>query len=180
MENQEKPKRQLTEAQRLAFLKAREKRLANIEKKKQDELENVESKDEDKSIPTETIIEEVSPDIPQKEKPKRKYTRKKRNVKEEEPSEPTESDLNEVSEDIETMEDQTDDINQDKNEESDKHPDLSKEVVVDHDLLAERIIERMQKLDPPPLKRETATRRPKPRLHATTANTPPQVFFNWM
>jgi len=34
-----KPKRQLTEAQRLAFLKGREKRMANIERKRQEKLE---------------------------------------------------------------------------------------------------------------------------------------------
>lgn len=34
-----KPKRQLTEVQRLAFLKGREKRLANIEKRRQEQIE---------------------------------------------------------------------------------------------------------------------------------------------
>lgn len=34
-----KPKRQLTEAQRLAFLKGREKRMANLERKRQEKLE---------------------------------------------------------------------------------------------------------------------------------------------
>jgi hypothetical protein len=34
-----KPKRVLTEAQRLAFMKGREKRLANLEKKRQEKLE---------------------------------------------------------------------------------------------------------------------------------------------
>lgn len=36
---EEKPKRVLTEAQRLAFLKGREKRLANIERKRQEQME---------------------------------------------------------------------------------------------------------------------------------------------
>lgn len=36
-----KPKRVLTEAQRLAFLKGREKRLANIEKRRQEKIEEV-------------------------------------------------------------------------------------------------------------------------------------------
>ena len=39
MEEQPKPKRVLTEAQRLAFLKGREKRMANIEKKRLEKLE---------------------------------------------------------------------------------------------------------------------------------------------
>ncbi len=36
---EEKPKRQLTEAQRLAFMKGREKRLANLAKKREEKLE---------------------------------------------------------------------------------------------------------------------------------------------
>jgi len=39
----EKPKRVLTEAQRLAFLKGREKRMANIEKKRQEQLEQTQT-----------------------------------------------------------------------------------------------------------------------------------------
>ncbi len=37
-----KPKRVLTEVQRLAFLKGREKRMANIEKKRQEKIEQSE------------------------------------------------------------------------------------------------------------------------------------------
>lgn len=66
-----KPKRVLTEAQRLAFLKGREKRMANIERKRQEKLEAEQATIEDetpaptpKSIPVkpDVIIEEINVD----------------------------------------------------------------------------------------------------------------------
>lgn len=51
-----KPKRQLTEAQRLAFMKGREKRMANLLKKKEEKLEaEMLSKEED--VPTDPETE---------------------------------------------------------------------------------------------------------------------------
>jgi hypothetical protein len=52
-----KPKRVLTEAQRLAFLKGREKRMANIEKKRLEKLES------SSSLPEAPV---VIPDVPPK------------------------------------------------------------------------------------------------------------------
>lgn len=71
-----KPKRQLTEVQRLAFLKGREKRLANIEKKRQEKLE------EETAMRTQTDI----PPSPVKVKKERKPRTKK--VVEESPPPP--------------------------------------------------------------------------------------------
>jgi len=45
-----KPKRVLTEAQRLAFLKGREKRMANIERRRQEKAEAQEMADENREI----------------------------------------------------------------------------------------------------------------------------------
>jgi len=50
-----KPKRQLTEAQRLAFLKGREKRLANIARKREEKLEM------ERAIETKPVDAPVSP-----------------------------------------------------------------------------------------------------------------------
>ena len=72
-----KPKRQLTEVQRLAFLKGREKRLANIEKKRQEKLE------EETAMRTQTDI----PPSPVKVKKERK-PRTKKNVEEPPPPPP--------------------------------------------------------------------------------------------
>lgn len=50
MEEPKKPKRQLTEAQRLAFLEGRKKRLANIERKKQEQEESKKKEEEKQEI----------------------------------------------------------------------------------------------------------------------------------
>lgn len=57
MEQEAKPKRQLTEAQRLAFMKGREKRLANLAKKREEKL----SLKEEPIAPTPEAV--VIPDI---------------------------------------------------------------------------------------------------------------------
>jgi hypothetical protein len=51
----QKPKRVLTEAQRLAFLKGREKRMANIERKRQEKLE---AEDEEEQQTVDHAVEE--------------------------------------------------------------------------------------------------------------------------
>ena len=53
-----KPKRQLTEAQRLAFMKGREKRLANLAKKREEKM----NLNEDIKSPPEAIVPMVIPD----------------------------------------------------------------------------------------------------------------------
>lgn len=182
METQEKPKRQLTEAQRLAFIKAREKRLVNLEKKRQEkqeesmETENIEIPDEVQ----ETEIGEENVDQPEDEKqttdevvtstkkPRKKYTRKKKDVPEI---------SEEKTKDIEAVEDQTTDVKTQEDDDNKEHAEIPKDMMVDHDLLADRIVERIVKLDPPVLKRESASRQPKQRLHSST---PPQINFNWM
>lgn len=179
METQEKPKRQLTEAQRLAFLKAREKRMVNLEKKRQEEIAETKDSSTDEVIDdikvddeSKQVQDEVT-DVQPAKKPRKKYVRKSKSI-------PEVSESEEKTENIETVEDQTDDINaEDKNEDNEHTEPLQKEIVVDHDLLADRIVERISKLDPPVLKRESAVRQrqPKQRLHAPT---PPQVNFNWM
>lgn len=182
MENQDKPKRQLTEAQRLAFLKAREKRMVNLEKKRQEELSEIVTTSEEgevqssedipqteETISTEQKDENVDASSAATKKPRKKYTKKTKSL-------PDES--NEKSEDIETVEYQSTDVNTKNEKENNEHENLvPKDIVVDHDLLADRIVERIAKLDPPVLKRETATRQPKQRL---TSSTPPQINFNWM
>lgn len=182
MENNEKPKRQLTEAQRLAFLKAREKRMVNLEKKRQEELSssNLEE-DQPSTLKTDTkdVIEDANTSIseiieqPPTKKTRKKYTKKIKPI--------TEEDSGETPKDVETVENQSDDIDAEDDKENNEHSEsiIQKELVVDHDLLADRIVERISKLDPPVLKRESATRQriPKQRL---TAPTPPQVNFNWM
>lgn len=68
----EKPKRVLTEAQRLAFLKGREKRMANLEKKR---LEKEEALFEEKQHENETSQETISQTQPQMPPPKPKLRR---------------------------------------------------------------------------------------------------------
>lgn len=65
-----KPKRVLTEAQRLAFMKGREKRLANIERKRQEKLEAQQAEAEyekpiiaEKAVFTEKPVEKPAPSI---------------------------------------------------------------------------------------------------------------------
>lgn len=65
-QNETKPKRVLTEAQRLAFLKGREKRMANIERKRQ---EKIEAQDEEHE--TVELVQNVTT-IPMKPKMKEK------------------------------------------------------------------------------------------------------------
>lgn len=104
--DQVKPKRVLTEAQRLAFMKGREKRLANLERKRQEKLEaeglteepKPEPKEEQDPPPpmpvlhrqtnhiddgmahkiAELVYGKLIEDVP--EPPKRKYTRKEKPV----------------------------------------------------------------------------------------------------
>lgn len=59
-----KPKRVLTEAQRLAFIKGREKRLANLERKRQEKLEAEQSVQ-----PTEERVSTTEPKLPQVDPP---------------------------------------------------------------------------------------------------------------
>lgn len=72
----DKPKRQLTEAQRLAFLKGREKRMMNIEMRRQEKLE-AESNAEAVPIPEQVsdgdqaVTQEPSPTPPAPQKQKR-------------------------------------------------------------------------------------------------------------
>lgn len=69
MENTDvKPKKVLTEAQRLAFLKGREKRLANIETKKMEKLEALQNEKQEEKI--EEIQEKNSKPVPPKAEPK--------------------------------------------------------------------------------------------------------------
>lgn len=60
MTEEQKPKRVLTEAQRLAFLKGREKRMANIEKKRLEKLEVAETE----TPPPATVPKPVTPEPP--------------------------------------------------------------------------------------------------------------------
>lgn len=55
-----KPKRQLTEAQRLAFMKGREKRLANLAKKREEKLESERANSENSNmeVPAPTPIKQ--------------------------------------------------------------------------------------------------------------------------
>jgi len=74
-----KPKRQLTEDQRLAFMKGREKRLANIERKRQEKIEAAENEPMAATQPEESIVDETpSPPPPvqmeSKVEPQRKDT----------------------------------------------------------------------------------------------------------
>lgn len=94
-----KPKRQLTEAQRLAFMKGREKRLANLAKRREEKLEAERENSNmnvDPVVPQTSSPQEVASDgdlakrvadmvmermstvhsAPPEPKPKRKYTRR--------------------------------------------------------------------------------------------------------
>lgn len=64
MEETKKPKKQLTEAQRLAFLEGRKKRMANIEKKKQEKEEEEAKKQEENTIETQIEPPERCPTPP--------------------------------------------------------------------------------------------------------------------
>jgi hypothetical protein len=74
---EEKPKRVLTEAQRLAFLKGREKRMANIEKNRLAKLEFQEATKEDPGPPAVAPVPAPAPvPVPEPEpesKPEPKY-----------------------------------------------------------------------------------------------------------
>lgn len=84
-DEQSKPKRVLTEAQRLAFLKGREKRMANIERKRQEKLE-AESVNHDPIIhPTPSIPE---PDPDPEPKPETTPLREENDVLDQQPTTP--------------------------------------------------------------------------------------------
>lgn len=68
MESEAKPKRVLTEAQRLAFLKGREKRLANLERKRQEKLEMDLPDEPSEEIP-EDPVPEIKPEVLTKPEP---------------------------------------------------------------------------------------------------------------
>ena len=61
---EQKPKRVLTEAQRLAFEKGREKRMANLEKKRQEKLEALAVSEEKENIPPPSQPKLVTPPPP--------------------------------------------------------------------------------------------------------------------
>lgn len=196
----EKPKRQLTEAQRLAFLKAREKRLANIEKKRQEAAEKVEEAtapisdaDEHKSVPNTNDNNILQPESPQeKVKQKRKYNRKPKeatvsNIKQEENTNENKHDDTVLQDETSTLdfpkEIKTEDEKKiDESEmKSISSEDMLNPFVIDHDLLAEKIAAKIKipPPSPPVLKRSTnSTRQVKPKIESTTQK--PQVIFNWM
>lgn len=82
-----KPKRQLTEAQKLAFEKGRAKRLANLEKKRQESIE-AEAAGLKREVPIKTpspidydkladkVVNKIKQDMPPPAPIKRKYERK--------------------------------------------------------------------------------------------------------
>jgi hypothetical protein len=86
-----KPRRVLTEAQRLAFIKGREKRMANIEKKKQEKEAIHKEEHEDFAAKIADMVLSKIKTEPVPEKPKlvkRKYTRRIPESPEEEPVAP--------------------------------------------------------------------------------------------
>lgn len=147
---EEKPKRQLTEAQRLAFMKGREKRLANIEKRRQEKLE------QEKAQP----VKEEIPSIPEAEvtTPKPQPKPRKKNVK----LTKTQEVLDDNTEETYTEQDDNKQVETNTSTSQDEHTDLHvkveqkskpKEIIdmtteskyeIDHDLLADKIVSKMR------------------------------------
>lgn len=191
----EKPKRQLTEAQRLAFLKGREKRLANIEKRRQEKIEQLQeiASTTDTVVKASTELSESMDDVVKSEshelqetqKTKRKYTRKPKEPKN--PSVQQEEQKNDENDEHESGIKLSDDA-----ENVDDIPTITENkvepvnisntdpYVIDHDLLADKIVSKMNLSIPPPPKLQRQTASSNTRKPPMPMPQKPQVIFNWM
>ncbi len=153
---EEKPKRQLTEAQRLAFMKGREKRLANIEKRRQAKLEQEEAK------PIKEEIVSIINDEKVEEAPvKTKRSVAKRSKKTTDLVQ-TKEILHDDSAESKTEQDDNKEIETETSTSQDEHVEIEvvvednkkpKDIVditaeskyeIDHDLLADKIVTKMR------------------------------------